>query len=651
MVLLCLIGIFVDGARIMTADRKVQGALNSAARSALAGYDENLSGGFGLFAFDNSDGNMNDVFLKYLNANLKGYGDYNLVNYEINDAQTGVEGHGSLMDDARFKDQIVGYMKYKAPVMITRNIIEKFSASGLSGKLSFARSEEKVRGRRKNIRKDIEGANKNVNDLNTAATRINSDNSKKNLQELEKYRVKLLGTNAAVHTAGEGLLPYREIKKLSDVNAEAAGIEPTRTEFGSAEKSIETIRSKIAGINSLIDGFLDSVRPLTDGIRECEGLKTELRVNNMILNNQIAAAARSGGESEIESLRKEIDSNNRAMQQLDQQIREKNRELDLLRSGFRLDLIEEIASDEAGNDPEDAPVEPGTVKSIVGIINDIKTKLGEYTAGMDASWLISKEDFEQEKTLEDSSNMEMIKAVQDMKVTKEIDDEDEAENKNTGILDFMGKLLNEFGKLAYDGLEKVYMEEFIMDKYTYLISRTERDHFFNKGEVEYILWGDNSELANIGKTIGFIAFLRLCINTLDGFAKSKNPHPVFRLIYAVGKGVIRTWTDVSDLCRGKEINIVPDINNVKLNYSDHLRVLLLLQPEKKLLNNMRQLIQANLKKDDEHLAFKNYRTVLHARAEVRINLWFTHLIRIDRFGKGNFIGNRYIIRKEIYTGY
>ena len=57
--LLMLSGLFVDICRVMAAERKVQNALDTAVRSVLAQYDDELVGQFGLFAVSTVDKKKN----------------------------------------------------------------------------------------------------------------------------------------------------------------------------------------------------------------------------------------------------------------------------------------------------------------------------------------------------------------------------------------------------------------------------------------------------------------------------------------------------------------------------------------------------------------------------------------------------------------
>ena len=75
--------------------------------------------------------------------------------------------------------------------------------------------------------------------------------------------------------------------------------------------------------------------------------------------------------------------------------------------------------------------------------------------------------------------------------------ENEAELQNDQVLSFMGKFLNAMKTAAGKGAESLLVDEYIMDKFTYMTLKTERGHYLQKGEVEYILCGNGNQLANI----------------------------------------------------------------------------------------------------------------------------------------------------------
>ena len=144
MVIIIFILTFIDCSRIIIAERQVQEALNTSARSVLAGYDENLINDYGIFALDttssiNGNKKIKDEFIRYLEVNLKNSDKYNLIKFELmkGSKNTGIEGYGSLLDNQMLKNSMMEYMKYRAPVSVIENLAEQFKNINIKGKIEY----------------------------------------------------------------------------------------------------------------------------------------------------------------------------------------------------------------------------------------------------------------------------------------------------------------------------------------------------------------------------------------------------------------------------------------------------------------------------------------------------------------------------------
>jgi hypothetical protein len=127
--------------------------------------------------------------------------------------------------------------------------------------------------------------------------------------------------------------------------------------------------------------------------------------------------------------------------------------------------------------------------------------------------------------------------------------------------------------------------------------------------------------------------------------------------------MLQSTADCYQLYKGQSIVLCPSLkkSDFKLNYADHLRIFLLIQAAangEDQLDNIRQLIQVNIKKPDtdsnlQRADFKlsSYNTVLEAKTTVKVNLWFMPLLQMDKLGLKKFEGGKYVIKREIYMGY
>jgi predicted nucleic acid-binding Zn-ribbon protein len=300
-------------------------------------------------------------------------------------------------------------------------------------------------------------------------------------------------------------------------------------------------------------------------------------------------------------------------------------------------------------------------------INQIKENITKtLLRKLERNWLISAEEFDNVSSTigEDFSLMdENTEYSSSMK-------EEEAEESNDTILKSMEKLGKAIVGAASNAVEKINTIEYVMDKYTFLTSKTERNHYFRKGEVEYIISGmdigegyttlKNSEYYVVTNVLLQVWALRFAIDTIDNFIGSVIVFPPQRLAFALVEGALDSSMDMFNMLNGEEVPICPkSFTAVKLKYSDHLRILLLMKPEEEVLRKSRQLIQVNIKqvvdagtglaRSDFRLG--DYNTVISAKVEAKVNLFFLPLLKVDRLMPDSFEDGRYIIRKQIHVGY
>lgn len=129
-------GVIIDGVRIYGSKNIISGAGDLAMNGALANYDGSLNDAYGLIACastqDELKKNMQDYFEASLNANGLTTEDFNkaLINLELVgeslEAQ-GIDGT-QIWQTEVMKQQILEYMKYRAPVtFVNRAILDKLS--------------------------------------------------------------------------------------------------------------------------------------------------------------------------------------------------------------------------------------------------------------------------------------------------------------------------------------------------------------------------------------------------------------------------------------------------------------------------------------------------------------------------------------------
>lgn len=127
LVMIVLIGLLVDLARIKVAQNQLRRVTNSAARSVLADYDPGLKKSFGLFTYKATDATRCEPELaRYVRANLTPSAgqDFRLLDYRVEKVQARLI---NPLQPVTLKQQILEDMKYTAPMEYTKLVTKVFS--------------------------------------------------------------------------------------------------------------------------------------------------------------------------------------------------------------------------------------------------------------------------------------------------------------------------------------------------------------------------------------------------------------------------------------------------------------------------------------------------------------------------------------------
>ena len=221
------------------------------------------------------------------------------------------------------------------------------------------------------------------------------------------------------------------------------------------------------------------------------------------------------------------------------------------------------------------------------------------------------------------------------------------------IFNYWGELNQGIQQAMQSNQDRLYLTEYIMDKYTFVTSPVRRDHLFAYGEVEYILCGNEAESLNLTQICGRIWSMRWAINTVEHFTFSVLPSFSARLAEALVSGFALATNDLIALYRGEAIPLCASLKSspLKLSYSDHLRLFLLMQNEKTQLDRARQLMQINLRQFVPDFELKNQMVRLTGEVDVSLNLWFAPLLQLDKLGLKQIKGQRYHFQKTAVAAY
>ena len=206
--------------------------------------------------------------------------------------------------------------------------------------------------------------------------------------------------------------------------------------------------------------------------------------------------------------------------------------------------------------------------------------------------------------------------------------------------------------------EKIFLIEYIMNKYTFVTSQTPRERVLNKGEVEYILYAndlkkpydkvDNSQIVLISKALSQVWIIRFSIDAIDKFVTSSIAYPPYRIGWSLVEGAYDASSDVYRMLKGETIKLFPHCEApIQLKYSDHLRLILLMKSEDEILRKVKELMQAEISSP----TLSNYSTKIKVSGAVKINLLFIPVFQVDKLFPNSFVNGQYIIKKETIIEY
>ncbi|MDT8718572.1 hypothetical protein IAI10_18055 [Clostridium sp. 19966] len=147
LILICFVGALVDGTRMVTAHSQVSRAIDNAVRAELADYDTKLKDAYGFMAMNTENADLNSTAQTFLQKNLlvdksDGKQFTDLYHYDIESVKA--SGLNPLSDDNVFKEQLLEYMKYRAPLNLVDGIIDRFQKFKSLTKITDATNKKKA---------------------------------------------------------------------------------------------------------------------------------------------------------------------------------------------------------------------------------------------------------------------------------------------------------------------------------------------------------------------------------------------------------------------------------------------------------------------------------------------------------------------------
>lgn len=220
--------------------------------------------------------------------------------------------------------------------------------------------------------------------------------------------------------------------------------------------------------------------------------------------------------------------------------------------------------------------------------------------------------------------------------------------------------------------EAFLMTDYVFSNFTFLTSQTARSsRHFRVGEIEYILNGNlqagsrgDFQAACITDTVMDIAMLRLTINWVDYMCTTHSPELFSRMLIALGRAAIRTLKDMAQMIftldkdTSASCPLAPSFEKVRLTYSDHLRLAMLIKAmddsERRGLMDRLQLMMADTYTAQDWGDPANFQTRLQGEVTVEVDLVMLTLPMFEKvLPEDNQIlqNGKFLVHETVALGY
>lgn len=697
-------GLFIDATRILLAKRVVRNAADSAARSALAGYDEHIANEYGLFAVNKDSAEVD--FKRYFKNNiyLSQNDGFDILSLDVKDENIKVTVSSPLNNHTVMLDQMMEYAKYRSLVDTTVGAIQKFSNVFGGGKAtnvmdttnSSRQLVDGLQSKAKNVSTDVrniisdslgsqaEAAKGNVVGNLTNANSPNyrggsfSDaelgfdkmdgeinNARKKKAELEKQLADYNRDQAAKADALENMSfsngqTVDEYGNEQTVNADnsvklneadqgidnfpakvRAEINDLNTQINAAENKLngkkQQIRDQVGVVQQKNDSLAQAETELAAAQTQLTAVKQKLSVLEADPYADYAFELNGNATDEARQLQRQFEQEVAALQSLEDDPEHLAAQKELIKQTGEA-LTEEVKKINQGISNEDYKIKTAIAKTreeqkvVKSLVNTKKAEVKKLKAERDqaanqvkqlyddcgyaktnAGELNIPNEISKSKQEEFSNKLagfigQLIEAfnyaVQELQKTDVV-------GQTYGLGDVAGligldtlakdiwKTIGDFGKdidgiiyifTKFDELDDAFLfTSYMFSTHSYLTSQTDRSsHYFQVGEIEYILQYDNhndnnSQAICVCSTVFDIAKLRLLINWLTYMIQSKIPEMIARIISTLAHALLQTLNDLVDMIfatDGKSAPgcaLSPAFPKLKVSYSDHLRLKMMLR--------------------------------------------------------------------------
>ncbi len=691
-----VIGTFTDGARLRLAHSHVQRANKSAISSVLANYNNELKDEYGLFGVYMDEDTIQETFEDYFCKNLGIVGEgKSMYDFSIEDIK--LHNPYSLENKDVFENQIMEFMKYRAPYELATELIEKVKGIRNISKGSDIYSRKIQTDRQAaeigEIQLLLEDKTKRINESNLPV-RLSElkDNLKNQNEVLEEKKTSIQNLETAFNNETDIKKKQDIGRLLENTQKEIQGIIKSKNsiknsilervnEFKSlnseAVSEVEAIADKKKVLLDRINGEIEQLEENSEGAHELESSykKSMDKMKSMV--------GQDNSETLLGTLNKNIENCNKILNSAD-------REEDFIHS---LDKHSTTAitkysfnktKPSPSNDKDNRKVASEALRDAFETDGDFKKIPQDQLKYLPSQKSGFKE--EEEARTWDSMDFEDESCA--------VDNFNYIADKDNVLSDIVNKIT-----------EELYMNEYIMGTFKHgvpiLKGQTEKDaynlrsedklkrtSFFTNFEVEYIINGHRDEAVNSTLTKSEIMAVRLIANVLNIYADSSKTARVTSLAAALSSWcaglstpliqtmLIFSWAtfeslyDINILYKGEKVPLfktndqwMTDISGAVakkeankagndalcLSYQDYLKIFLVIMNKDKKLTRIQDLVQLNKGVESSGFLLEDCRVFLQADTEVSIKNLFVSIPMFTADSRKNI--SRSYINESMYLGY
>ncbi|MCL2741131.1 MAG: hypothetical protein FWE70_03355 [Oscillospiraceae bacterium] len=671
--------VFLDISRVTLCGDSLDASLESSTKALMASYNLRLIADYGLFALEDAgDGAVGEVLAGYLGQNVADASRGGAAPYRLSEVK--VEAYDSMVNPRVLEGQIIEYMKYKHPIFLIDGILGRLATTGLFGEYESSKGHKALRAKKSSILDQAES-------LGAAL----GPSGKPPSPDLESRLRDNKGRLDDAMRDAEALLA-----SIGEYHAIAGGDEAGRKDALDLKGKAEAFAADVAAEGARIGALLDEAVAINARLAELAAAMREAmsRMADYEAKREVAEAQRlamelwleeeearlaeeapdgeggSGGEdggpaaegpAEAGSPRPDPPVVDTVITQEEADRYESDRlerarmesEVDaLLRRGVEIGRAADIRVPELGIRRTEIKKEKdgGLLDTLNKGLGAIGEAFGLGSDPPDPDWFLRQDELTAVLAADAAAKVQMELE----KEGKEL--ESEAESVNGGIfaiLDTLGSLLSDVGAAAYD---RMLIASYVMDRFNHFGRQSFEGHVYKRGEVEYVLFGFESESANVALSMAQIWALRFAIDTVDSFINNVSFEPLSRLITSICRGFILSCSDMLSLMAGKQVRLFPSVPGIMADYGDHLFLSLMVDMlipggKDRKLNNVMQLIQVNAAQSDPGFRLSNCYAACRSEASASVSLSFIGGLASvpivgDMFDEGGFV-----IRKVCYRKY